>query len=316
MSTRTHSTTPSNAVPEPYKLAVAGSRTSAPTTVFAGLRDLVLCRRRGLGPSVEAMGESAAAGGISQSLPPSTGSRDDSIDRLLVADGAAGYWRMAATSCRVVNKTSGASAVTDLQRALDRADAGDRIRVAGVCRGNFLVERDVTLLGRTSDTRPRAVLVAARERHVVRSAATLPPTCGSTAWLSGEGLPSAVGASGFVSGATLRADRSRAHCSKQCTLWRWCLRRIPDPERSSDHRAQHRVQFGRGRGKEPDGDSGVCHDRRQRGNCWRRHLLRSPRHSGRAWRSRRQSGPIWWWGVRRRETGAARPGPHRKQQGA
>jgi hypothetical protein len=119
-----------------------------------------------LGPSVEGMGENSLAGPMGRAFPRRL-ALVMTASTVCLSLMALPMNADADTSCRVVNKTSGASAVTDLQRALDRAAPGDRIRVAGVCRGNFLVERDVTLLGRTSDTRPRAVLVATRERHVV-----------------------------------------------------------------------------------------------------------------------------------------------------
>jgi hypothetical protein len=61
---------------------------------------------------------------------------------------------VSASSCRAVNLTSGAGPTSRLQRLIDRAAWGDRIQVRGVCKGNFAIRRDLTLIGKATRTWP------------------------------------------------------------------------------------------------------------------------------------------------------------------
>ncbi len=64
----------------------------------------------------------------------------------------------AAGTCKATNTSSGETR-GNLQRAIKAADAGDRIRVVGVCTGSFVVRKDLTIVGKSTDRYPRPSLV-------------------------------------------------------------------------------------------------------------------------------------------------------------
>ncbi len=61
-------------------------------------------------------------------------------------------------SCAVINLTSGAGPTSNLQRVIDRAGSGDRIRVRGVCQGHVTVKKDLVIVGKSTRAWPRPTL--------------------------------------------------------------------------------------------------------------------------------------------------------------
>lgn len=177
--------------------------TSLHLAIYPPSGDLVLCLEEGPWPSVGAMREKSIVETVATVLRRRLAV---AMTVAAVVSSLSGLPAVAdvSASCRVVNKASGGPAVTDLQWALDRASPGDRIRVAGVCRGNFLVERAVTLLGRTSEARPRAVLAATRERPVVRISGDSSTRVRLDTLVVRGGLAQRGGGVRIRSGATLR----------------------------------------------------------------------------------------------------------------
>lgn len=50
--------------------------------------------------------------------------------------------------CKVENLDTGVKYTIDLQTAIDDATAGDVLEIKGVCKGNFTINKDLTLLGK------------------------------------------------------------------------------------------------------------------------------------------------------------------------
>lgn len=67
--------------------------------------------------------------------------------------------------CAVVNVTRDTPAVSNLQAAIDRARSGDTLRIRGTCRGQFVIDRSLRLVG--PDSRDRATIAAGREGRVL-----------------------------------------------------------------------------------------------------------------------------------------------------
>jgi hypothetical protein len=65
-------------------------------------------------------------------------------------------------TCRARNLTQGTPAVQDLQAAIDAAEPGDTIQVKRVCVGNFVIDRDLTLVGEATRSVRKATLDANR----------------------------------------------------------------------------------------------------------------------------------------------------------
>lgn len=61
-------------------------------------------------------------------------------------------------SCAVVNLTTGAGPVSNLQRMIDNAHPGDRLRVRGVCQGHVTVKKDLTIVGKSTRAWPQPTL--------------------------------------------------------------------------------------------------------------------------------------------------------------
>lgn len=72
--------------------------------------------------------------------------------------------------CAVVNVTRDKPAVSDLQVAIDRARSGDTLKVRGICRGQFVVNRSLRLVGPDGGDRP--TIAAGREGRVLDVAGT------------------------------------------------------------------------------------------------------------------------------------------------
>ena len=60
-------------------------------------------------------------------------------------------------TCQVRN-VNAALDYTDLQAAVNAANPGDTVRVRGVCFGNFSIDKDLTLVGRSTQTVKKATL--------------------------------------------------------------------------------------------------------------------------------------------------------------
>jgi hypothetical protein len=64
----------------------------------------------------------------------------------------------AADSCAVVNLTTGAGPTSNLQRVIDNASPGDRLRVRGVCQGHVTIRKDLTIVGKATRAWPQPTL--------------------------------------------------------------------------------------------------------------------------------------------------------------
>jgi hypothetical protein len=78
-------------------------------------------------------------------------------------------------SCRVEDVTRGTAPGADLQRAIDAADPGDTITIKHECVGTFRVEKDLSLVGKTTVGAPGPVLRSAGMR-VLRVSASVTVT--------------------------------------------------------------------------------------------------------------------------------------------
>jgi predicted outer membrane repeat protein len=76
----------------------------------------------------------------------------------------------AVSPCRARNVTQDTSSDSDLQAVISAANAGDTITVKFVCVGNFVIDKDLTLLGRPTSDVPRPVLRAKGGRVVLADA--------------------------------------------------------------------------------------------------------------------------------------------------
>jgi len=74
--------------------------------------------------------------------------------------------RAAGPPCRVTNLTTEQvydGAGSNLQTAINQAASGTRLRVRGICVGNFVIDKKLTLIGRSTLAYPVATLDADRE---------------------------------------------------------------------------------------------------------------------------------------------------------
>ena len=69
---------------------------------------------------------------------------------LAVVLAVSGVVAQAASACEVQNKTSKAK-YTELQAAVNAAEAGQTLKVTGTCEGNTTVEKDLTIIGKSPE---------------------------------------------------------------------------------------------------------------------------------------------------------------------
>jgi hypothetical protein len=74
------------------------------------------------------------------------------------------------TTCRAANITQGTPSDSDLQAVISAATPGDTITVKFVCVGNFVITKDLTLLGRPTPDVPTATLRAKTGRVLATDA--------------------------------------------------------------------------------------------------------------------------------------------------
>jgi hypothetical protein len=104
-----------------------------------------------------------------------------SIGRLLATFALASTWiavpgtgaTAIANTCQARNATKDGPSRSDLQRVIDAASPGDTIEVRNVCVGNFVIAKDLTIIGRSTTTVPRPVLDGHAQNSVLTVDATV-----------------------------------------------------------------------------------------------------------------------------------------------
>jgi predicted outer membrane repeat protein len=66
-----------------------------------------------------------------------------------------GRAQAAESSCAVVNLTTDSGPSSNLQRMIDNAAPGDRLRVRGVCQGHVTIKKDLTIVGKATRAWPQ-----------------------------------------------------------------------------------------------------------------------------------------------------------------
>jgi predicted outer membrane repeat protein len=64
----------------------------------------------------------------------------------------------ALSSCQATDLTSGAAVSADLQGVIDAASPGDTVQVEGVCFGGFVIDKDLTVVGKATAEVPQGTL--------------------------------------------------------------------------------------------------------------------------------------------------------------
>jgi hypothetical protein len=108
------------------------------------------------------------------------------------------------TTCRVANRTSGGTykGQTALSDAIAQAAAGDTLRVKGLCKGNFVVDKALRLVGMATQNTPHPALDAGGLHTVLLVRAALTVT---DLWITGGGTGGVVvqaGAALTLNGST------------------------------------------------------------------------------------------------------------------